>query len=447
VIVQNWWFTTLLEKKYKTCLPLQNNIECDVLIIGGGMSGVSAAAAFIGKGLKVVLVEKNILGGSSSGKSAGFLTPDSELELSQLVRRYGVKGANEIWQIPIQGIQLIKRYVEQYQIQCDFRKQDSLFLGIGNSGWQDVKDEIDCRKKVGFNNQSLYDNNNLQTILTSTGFSGATQYDETYGINTLQYLQGIKNSLLNNGIKIYESTEVKSINGNIAKTHGGSIKANQIVVAIDKITNSFSPLAKEIFHAQTFLSVSEPLTNKEVDTLFPTQKEFQMWDSTLVYSYWRLIEGNRILLGGGNAITTFLPNAWYHQNVIKGVHKRFKQHFPFLQNLNFIQYWPGLIDTTRDLLPTLTKGPSNKSIHYIMGVVGLPWASFCGDFVARNILNTATADEAKYYEYLSDRRYFAFAANMGKIIGKPALFALSNGWAKYYQKDTNHRFKHRKGEF
>ena len=87
MIVQNWWFTTLLKNEYKICPPLQKDINCDILIIGGGMSGVSAAAEFIDKGFKVVLIEKNILGGSSSGKSAGFLTPDSELELSQLVRK------------------------------------------------------------------------------------------------------------------------------------------------------------------------------------------------------------------------------------------------------------------------------------------------------------------------------------------------------------------------
>ena len=111
MIIQNWWFTTLLEHKYDVCPPLQKDIECDVLIIGGGMSGISAAAAFIDKGLKVVLVEKNIVGGGTSGKSAGFMTPDSELELSQIVRRYGIKGAQEIWEIPTRGISLVRDYM------------------------------------------------------------------------------------------------------------------------------------------------------------------------------------------------------------------------------------------------------------------------------------------------------------------------------------------------
>lgn len=93
IVNQNWWFTTLLTKQFKYCPPLNKSIKCDVAIVGGGVTGVSAAAEFLNKGYSVVLIEKNIVGGSSTGKSAGFLTPDSELELHQLVRRYGVAAA------------------------------------------------------------------------------------------------------------------------------------------------------------------------------------------------------------------------------------------------------------------------------------------------------------------------------------------------------------------
>src|SRR6188474_1620571 len=107
MINQNWWFSTLLIKQFKYCPPLNKDIKCDVLIVGGGFSGMSAAAEFLQKGFKVVLIDRNIVGGSSSGRSAGFLTPDSELELHQLVRRYGTKAAGEIWQAPCQGIERI----------------------------------------------------------------------------------------------------------------------------------------------------------------------------------------------------------------------------------------------------------------------------------------------------------------------------------------------------
>src|SRR5665213_2024211 len=114
MILQNWWYTTLLPHRYPEITSLTSDIHADVLIVGGGMTGLSAAAAFIGKGLKVVLIERNILGGSSTGRSAGFLTPDSELELSQLERRFGVDGAKQIWNVPVQGTQLILDRVKRF---------------------------------------------------------------------------------------------------------------------------------------------------------------------------------------------------------------------------------------------------------------------------------------------------------------------------------------------
>ena len=113
MVNQNWWITTLMIKQHKYCPPLTKDIKCDVLIVGGGFSGISAAAEFLRKGLSVVLIEKNIVGGSSSGRSAGFLTPDSELELHQLVRRYGTKAAAEIWEAPCRGIDRIVEHASR----------------------------------------------------------------------------------------------------------------------------------------------------------------------------------------------------------------------------------------------------------------------------------------------------------------------------------------------
>jgi len=447
MIIQNWWFTTLLEHKYKVCPPLQKDIECDVLIVGGGMSGISAAAAFINKGLNVVVIEKNIIGGGTTGKSAGFMTPDSELELSQIVRRYGIKGAKEIWEIPTYGIKLVDDYIKKYDIKCDYRNQDSLFLGTGKNGINVVKEEEHGRKEVGFTNQKVYNESELKTIVNCNDFAGGIRYDDTFGFNPLQYLQGMKTVLIDNGIQIFESTEVNKIVDHTAYTDAGSIKAKDIIVAIDKMTDDFNKLSNEIYHAQTFLSVSEPLSDKLVSELLPSGEDFQMWDDTLVYSYWRLINENRLLLGGGNAITTFTPFMWNHNNVIGGVHDRFKKHFPVLKDLNFIQYWPGLIDTTRDLLPIVIRDEKNPNIRIIQGAVGLPWASFCGDFVAKNILDTEGDADSKYFEYLSNRRNFSFPIWMQKIISKPVMFALSNGWAKYFQKDSSNILHEKENEF
>ncbi len=445
MILQDWWYTTLLSHRYAACPPLAQDLRCDVLVIGGGMSGIMAAAEFLGQGRSVVLLEKNILGGSSTGRSAGFLTPDSELELSQLMRRYGTAGAKELWEVPCRGIDLILDHVRRHRLECDLIRQDSLFLGLGRDGRDAVDEEVKSRQTLGFPS-TRYTAEELRAVLHAEGYTPAVRYSDTYGIDALQYAQGMKEVLLQDGVRVFESTEVREVNDHTARTHAGSVTADAIIVAIDKMPHAFNPVADEVFHAQTFLSISEPLSDAEVREVFPGDR-FQCWDSTLVYSYFRLTGDQRLLLGGGSALTTFLRHAYNSPRVIEGVIDRFRAHFPALRRLRFIQYWPGLIDTTRDLLPVVVCPPASPHLHFILGVVGLPWASFSGSFAARNVLGTATKDDHRYYRYFSDRRHFFLPTALEKVIGKPLLFSFNNAWAKYHQVDRRNRLPERVGDF
>jgi gamma-glutamylputrescine oxidase len=236
-------------------------------------------------------------------------------------------------------------------------------------------------------------------------------------------------------MQIFESTAMERLEDHTVHTHAGSITADNIIIAVDKLESSISPLAAEVFHAQTFLSVSEPLTDAERRILFPSGEQMQCWDSKLVYTYFRLTADNRLLLGGGSALTTFLKDAFNNPAIIRRVINDFYEHFPQLRNLKFIQFWPGQIDTTRDLLPTIVRPKDQPHMRFIFGCVGIPWATFTGSFAARNVLGDADEDYAKYFNYFSNERYFWLPSKLGKVIGKPLLFSLSNSWAKFRQVD------------
>jgi gamma-glutamylputrescine oxidase len=155
-----------------------------------------------------------------------------------------------------------------------------------------------------------------------------------------------------------------------------------------------------------------------------------------VYSYFRLTADNRLLLGGGTPITTYMRDAFNNPRVIRKIIDDFRSHFPELGDLSFMQFWPGQIDATRDLLPVIEKPQDLPHVRFILGCVGIPWATFCGSFAARNVLGEADDDYRKYFNYFSNRRSFALPSSLGKVIGKPILFSLSNAWAKFRQVDT-----------
>ncbi len=407
------------------------DISCDVLIIGAGMAGLHAAQYLAEAGKKVVILERNICGGSSTGKSAGFLTPDSELELGQLIRRYGVEDAKKVWSIPAQGVDLIVQNINQHGLQCDLLKQDSVFVGIGRSGAKAVAEEREARERIGFSS-TYYTPEELKHINAGKGYTAGVRYGGTYGINPLLYAQELKQVLIHAGVTIFESTEVMNIDDHTAHTHLGSVTADHIIVCIDKMKKEFSSASREVYHAQTFLSISEPLSQKDIAALFP-RDDIMCWDSRLVYSYYRLTGDRRLLLGGGSALSTFSPMDVTPPHIINRVIVYFKTFFPALEHLAFIQYWPGRVDTTKDLIPIVDFDPDMPHIQYVLGCVGLPWAAFCGHYAAKRLLEPAYCHE--YCEYVPLKRSYLIPYWLQRATGKMVAFSFNNLYSKYIQKD------------
>ncbi len=414
--------------------PLRGDIKTDVLIVGAGAAGLAAALRLVGSGKKVVMLDKNICGGSSTGKSAGFLTPDSELELSQLLRKYGKNGAKDLWEVAARGVDIMVDNIKKHKIECDLQVQDCLFLGKGDSGRKDVEDEVNARKKLGYSS-TMYKESEVPSVIGSKAYSGAIRYTGTYGVNPLLYAQGIKQVLLENGIEIFESSEVLSWKDKTARTHLGSVTADKMIFCIDKPKPEVTKFSTTVYHAQTFLSISEPLGDKDVSDLFP-QGPLQCWDSDLIYTYFRLTGAKRLLVGGGDMMTTYAKNDTTVPRVIDKVISELKEKIPIIRPLRFIQYWQGRIDMTRDLIPTVLVDPDHPWAHFVLGCVGLPWATFCGDFAARNVLDDKEVDNEKYYRYFSPSRKFFLPLWLEQLLGKRIVFTVNNAWAKYRQKDA-----------
>jgi len=422
MILENWLYNGLIGIQTQNCPPLTKDISCDCLVIGGGFAGLHATLRLIESGKQVVLVEKTICGGSSSGKSGGFLTPQTENDIWIIEKNHGKENGKIIFDIPQKGVDMIVSIIKKYSFKCDLRKQDSMYLAIKERDIKEVKVEAEVRKKAGLP-YKLYNQKNLSSIHPSNSYFSGMRFSGSYGINSLAYCQELKNLLIKKGVKIYEGTEVNKIFKNIALTHRGNIKAKNILVCIDKMKTEFDEeISKKYYHVQSFLAVSEPLTKEEKKQIFP-KEELMCWDSNDLYLHYRIVENDRIMLGGQSYLTIFSPNYSYSPKVINNIIAEFKDRFPFLKNLNFTHFWPGLLDVTKDLNPIADYHPRNKSIQYTLGCAGLPWAAFCGDYIARRVVNPKTEDLSGF---LGINRKFFISDNLQKYLGKVLSFSISN---------------------
>ncbi len=108
----------------------------------------------------------------------------------------------------------------------------------------------------------------------------------------------MKSYLISQGVEIYENTALKKIESHSILTNTVRIDFESVIFALGQVPESLDRTrAKNTFGIQNFLTVSEPLTDSQIEAMFPDGKEYMCWDTKLVFTYYRLIEGKRLLLG------------------------------------------------------------------------------------------------------------------------------------------------------
>lgn len=399
---------------------LRKNIKTDVVVVGGGMAGLSAAQSFAEKGRSVVLLEKNYCGAGASGKSSGFITPDSEYNLTHFTHLFGPDNAKKLWKFVLSGVQLIENNIKTNNLQCDYQAQDTLVVANSNSDVAKIKTDHETRLHLGYDSV-FYNKEELKNILGSGNYAGGMRYTNTFGIHAYLYCQAMKEVLEKRSVQIFEETPVIQINAQSVQTPTATIQADHIIVCADRFAPDLDTLKPDIYHAQTFLMMSAPLDEKDVKKIFPEQN-LMVWDTDLIYQYYRITPDNRFMLGGSNLLSIFWGKEQHNnQCMFKKLQKYAQQKFPDI-SITFEYFWPGLIGVSKDIMPIADYDPTSKNIYYISGAAGLPWAAALGRYAAEKIIDGKT----DFDTYFSRTRKFPVGNAVQSVVGKRIAFAVSN---------------------
>ncbi len=278
--------------------PLDRDLSVDAAVVGGGMAGLTCAQFLREGGLSVALLEKSFCGAGASGKSSGFITPASELELSELIAHFGIDRAPSLWGFAEGGVALIRSNIREFGIACDYQVQDSLLVAVDDRGARHALDEHRARAALGYPS-THYRKENLPAVVGTTAFRGGVRYPGTFGIDSYRYSRAMREVLVERGVMVFEDTTVTEVLPGTVRAAGRTVSARHVILCADRCIPDLSPLEDQIGQIQTFLAISKPLRDDQVHRVFPAAP-VMVWDSKLTYNYFRLTGEQRLLVGGAN---------------------------------------------------------------------------------------------------------------------------------------------------
>jgi gamma-glutamylputrescine oxidase len=419
-----FWF----DRKEPPLPVLEGAIRADVVVVGAGMMGLMCARTLLARGQRVCLVEAETCGAGASGRSSGFITPDSELELRDLVRQFGTEEGRKLWEFALDGVNAIRQAISADQIDCDIQAQDALFVAATRSGSEVICAEHAARHAFGYSSR-LYSRESLPAILGSAAYFGGLRFGHTFSINAYRGCAGLRQRLLEGGARIFERSPVTRIMENGVETPGGSVLAPAVIICADRFLPALGLARREVYHVQTFLAISGRLGSLDIRRIFPGDP-LMVWDTELTYKYFRLTGDQRLLIGGGTLANTY---SRYEQHQPKQMVRELTRYligrFPDVR-VKFAACWPGLIGITKDFAPVVGRHPRYASVHYAAGAAGLPWAAALGCYLAEKVLDGRSDVDA----VLSVHRRFPIGPRLQAVLGAPPAFAISHGILKFSSK-------------
>ena len=358
--------------------PLAGGISCDVLIVGGGLTGLWAAieARASDPAADIVLVEAETIAFGASGRNGGFFSESLT---------HGIAHGVELWPEDLPALLRMGR--QNVREIVSFTASEGIDAGIRLCGKTAVATQphhLDALVTAHALNElhgedvTLLDRDEMQRDVASPTYLGGLRYRTGGGLLDPAALSwGLARAARRRGVRIYESTRVRSMRGGRESvevaTDAGSIRARSVVLA----TNAYPPLLRRLRHRvmpiYDHVLVTEPLSASALGSIGWAQAQ-GLTDVGNQFHYYRRTPDDRILWGGYDAIYYFGNRTDAAREQRDASHsllaRQFFGTFPQLEGLRFTHRWAGLIDSTSRFTPVFGTALGGR-VAYAVGFTGL----------------------------------------------------------------------------
>jgi glycine/D-amino acid oxidase-like deaminating enzyme len=325
---------------YKNKHPLKGPIECEYLIVGGGITGVSLAYFLSKCGKSVVLAERGTIASGATGHAAGLLTPNTELDLRDLIRLLGETKAVYFWHKLIETLYLIEKIVAEEKIECEFEREDTFYAEFAHKEFSAIAEEYQAMRETHVRARMLFADDIEQEFHTKIFTDGILSHIGA-SMNPLMLSQNLSTAAERHGAKIFENTPVLSVKEKTAFTPDGSINFKTAIFATDILVGKH-----EIRARKTTIAVSEKLDL----SAHGIREKTMIWDAKKIYDYAKITKDGRLLVGYGDKECHTPGSSEPYESHLKEILSFTSRLFP--ANTPRMEFaWSGVYGVTDTLLP------------------------------------------------------------------------------------------------
>lgn len=343
---------------------LQDNIECDVCIVGAGFSGLSSALHLAEKGFKVVVLENAKVGFGATGRNGGQIVNSYSRDVDVIESRYDNKTAQSLCSMIHEGGDIIRGLGNKYNIDFDF-KQGGLFTAYTDKQMKGLEEQKRNWERFGNHELHMLDAAATEKAVGTKAYLGALLDMKGGHIHPLKLALGEAEAITSLGGRVFEqsgATRVDKGDNPVVHTEKGTVKAKYVVLAGNAYLGGLEPsISNKAIPCGTQIVTTKPLTEEQQQSILTS--DYCVEDCNYLLDYYRLTADKRLLFGGG-----VVYGAKEQSNIASRQRPRFEKLFPSLKGIEIDHAWTGNFLLTYSRMPQF--GTINDNVFYLQGYSG-----------------------------------------------------------------------------
>ncbi|MGR6466748.1 NAD(P)/FAD-dependent oxidoreductase [Rhizobium sp. PAMB 3182] len=410
----SWYQSTVADRPEYPALD--GSTSADVVIVGGGFTGLQAAYNLAKAGTRVVLIDAVRFGDGASGRNGGQMGTGHRAEVEELEKSLGFERAKALFDLAENAKKHLLGFAETHGIDIEYLPGQ---LNVAHkAGWEkEYRDHVEITaSRYGYPHMSYMDRAETCERLGSKRYFCGIRDTGTGHIQPLKLLVGLARVAAAAGANLHEMTPARSVTREggkiVVKTDRGDIRADRALIACNGYIGHLEPVnAARVMPIRSFIGATVPLT--DYPEIIPGNEAIA--DSRFVVRYFRKSRDGRLLFGGREAYTSDNP-----RDITTHIRRQIAELYPQLKDVEMTHAWGGSVGITlprqpfaREVMPGVT-AIGGYSGHGVM------LSNYCGKLFADDVLSGSGE-----LDLLKTLKIPAFPG--GSHLRKPLLF-LALSW-------------------